>query len=129
MVLQIFTLRHDFAIGQLQNVNCKINKNVSHKHSLQNKKASSVWMRFLLWWGILNQNRTAITNHAYGVYIIKTKFCISPTQRVVYHQVAQEYTLKRDDLQPKRLMISTTLRAVMIYQVCDLDNKKPHPFG
>ena len=29
----------------------------------------------------------------------------------------------RDDIQPKGLMISTTLRAVMIYQVCDLDKK------
>ncbi len=33
------------------------------------------------------------------------------------------YTLVRDDIQPKGLMISTTLRAVMIYQVCDLDKK------
>ena len=39
-----------------------------------------------------------ITNHARGVYIIKTEFCISPTQRVVYHQVADEYTLKRDEI-------------------------------
>ena len=29
----------------------------------------------------------------------------------------------RDDIQPKGLMISTTLRAAMIYQVCDLDKK------
>ena len=71
--------------------------------------------------------KSAITNHAYGVYIIKTKFCISSTQSVVYHQVAGRYTLARDDIQPRGLMISTTLRAVMIYQVCDLDNKKPHP--
>ena len=42
--------------------------------------------------------RTVITNHARGVYIIKTEFCISPTQRVVYHQVADECTLKRDDM-------------------------------
>lgn len=37
----------------------------------------------------------------------------------------------RDDIQPKGLMISTTLRAVMIYQVCDLDKKilqKMYPF-
>ena len=37
----------------------------------------------------------------------------------------------RDDIQPKGLMISTTLRAVMIYQVCDLDKKilqKTYPF-
>ena len=37
----------------------------------------------------------------------------------------------RDDIQPKWLMISTTLRAVMIYQVCDLDKKilqKTYPF-
>ena len=37
----------------------------------------------------------------------------------------------RDDIQPKGLMISTTLRAVMIYQVCDLDKKilqKIYPF-
>ena len=37
----------------------------------------------------------------------------------------------RDDIQPKGLMISTTLRAVMIYQVWDLDKKilqKMYPF-
>ena len=37
----------------------------------------------------------------------------------------------RDDIQPKGLMISTTLRAAMIYQVCDLDKKilqKMYPF-
>ena len=37
----------------------------------------------------------------------------------------------RDDIQSKGLMISTTLRAVMIYQVCDLDKKvlqKKYPF-
>ena len=37
----------------------------------------------------------------------------------------------RDDIQPKGLMISTTLRAAMIYQVCDLDKKilqKKYPF-
>ena len=37
----------------------------------------------------------------------------------------------RDDIQPKGLMISTTRRAVMIYQVCDLDKKilqKMYPF-
>ncbi len=57
---------------------------------------------------------------------------------VVYHQrLAVEYhhcesgyslrlmicTLKRDDIQPKGLMICTTLRAVMICQVFDLDKK------
>ena len=77
------------------------------------------------WWSLHNESRTVITNHARGVYIIKTEFCISSTQRVVYHQVADECTLKRDDIQPKGLMISTTLRAVMIYQVCDLDKKIP----
>ena len=49
----------------------------------------------------------------------------------VYHQVAERYTLMRDDIQPKGLMIFTTLRAVMIYQVCDLDKKilqKMYPF-
>ena len=37
----------------------------------------------------------------------------------------------RDDIQPIGQMISTTLRAVMIYQVCDLDKKtlqKMYPF-
>ena len=37
----------------------------------------------------------------------------------------------RDDIQPKGLMISTALRAAMIYQVCDLDKKilqKMYPF-
>ena len=45
--------------------------------------------------------RTVITNHARGVYIIKTEFCISPTQRVVYHQVADECKIKRDEIQTK----------------------------
>ena len=53
---------------------------------------------FVFWWSLLNQSRTVITNHACGVYIIKTEFCISPTQRVVYHQVADECTLKRDEI-------------------------------
>ena len=47
---------------------------------------------------MLNESRTVITNHARGVYIIKTKFCISPTQSVVSHQVADECTLKRDEI-------------------------------
>ena len=46
----------------------------------------------------IHENRTVITNHARGVYIIKTKFCISPTHSVVYHQVAGEYTLMRGDM-------------------------------
>jgi hypothetical protein len=62
---------------------------------------------------------------------IKAKPCISSaincgissTLSVASHQVAERYTLMRDDIQPKGLMISTTLRAVMIYQVCDLDKK------
>ena len=35
-------------------------------------------------------------------------------QRIAYNQVANKYTLMRDDIQPKRLMI---------YQACDLDKK------
>ena len=57
--------------------------------------------------------------------------CISSTRSVASHQVAERYTLMRDDIQPKGLMISTTLRAAMIYQVCDLDKKilqKMYPF-
>ena len=38
---------------------------------------------------------------------------ISSMRSIVYHQVAERYTLMRDDIQPKGLMISTTLRAVM----------------
>ena len=34
------------------------------------------------------------------------------------------YTLARDEIQPVGLMISTTLRAVMIYQACGLDKKR-----
>ena len=46
----------------------------------------------------LTKVEPVITYHAGGVYIIKTEFCISPTQRVVYHQVADECTLKRDEI-------------------------------
>ena len=43
---------------------------------------------------------------------------------LVYHQTAKRYTASRDDIQPKGLMISTALRAVMIYQTCGLDKNK-----
>ena len=58
--------------------------------------------------------------------------CISSiSQEIAYHQNEVLHIIKsqldtrrgRDDIQPKGLMISTTLRAVMIYQVCDLDKK------
>ena len=48
---------------------------------------------------------------------------------MAYHQVAERYTLMRDDIQPKGLMIyeciSRHRRVIhsMIYQVCDLDKK------
>ena len=48
---------------------------------------------------------------------------------IAYHQVADTYTLARDDIQPKRLIIYECIsrhRRVMhsmIYQVCDLDKK------
>ena len=32
-------------------------------------------------------------NHACSVYIIKTEFCISPTQSVVYHHCERKYSL------------------------------------
>ena len=44
---------------------------------------------------------------------------------------ADRYTLMRDDILARGEMISTTLRAVMIYQVSDLDKKilqKIYPF-
>ena len=42
-------------------------------------------------------------NHAEGVYIINSaRNCISSTRSVVYHQAAGEYTLKRDEIQPRR---------------------------
>ena len=56
---------------------------------------------------------------------------------IVYHQVAERYTLMRDDIQPKGLMIyeciSRHRRVIhsMICQVCDLDKKilqKMYPF-
>ena len=43
-----------------------------------------------------------------GEYLIITEF---------------QYTLKRDDIQPKGLMISTTLRAVMICHYSAMDKK------
>ena len=50
----------------------------------------------------------------------------------VYHQCGAlyiiitefQYTLKRDDIQPKGLMISTTLRAVMICHYSVMDKKR-----
>ena len=54
----------------------------------KNKRDTARVSLLFLWWSIFNESRTVITNHARGVYIIKTEFCISPTQRVVYHQVA-----------------------------------------
>ena len=63
---------------------------------------------------------------------ISQKASISPTQSVVYHQVAEKYTLKRDDMLAIGEMICRLRR--MIYQVCDLDkkitaSKKPLFFG
>ena len=55
--------------------------------------------------------------------------CISSKRSFVYHQVAERYTLMRDDIQPKGLMIyeciSRHMRVIhsMICQVCDLDKK------
>ena len=60
---------------------------------------------------------------------ISQKASISPTQSVAYHQVAEKYTLKRDDMLAIGEMIyeciSRLWRAIhsMIYQVCDLDKK------
>ncbi|MBQ8325300.1 MAG: hypothetical protein IJX82_09160, partial [Clostridia bacterium] len=55
--------------------------------------------------------------------------CISPTRRVVsrsvvYHQAEGEYTLMRDDIQPKGLIIYTALCTVMICQAFGLDEKR-----
>ena len=55
---------------------------------------------------------------------------ISSMHSIVYHQVADTYTLARDDIQPKGLIIYECIsrqRRVMhsmIYQVCDLDKKR-----
>ena len=64
-------------------------------------------------------------------FSITEKPRISSTLSVASHQIAERYMLMRDDIQPKGLMISTTLRAAMICQVCDLDKKilqKIYPF-
>ena len=37
-------------------------------------------------------------NHGTAVYIIKTEFCISPTQSVAYHHCEREYSLTADDI-------------------------------
>ena len=50
---------------------------------------------------------------------------------IVYHQhevlyiikPQERYTLARDEIQPKGLMIYAALRASMIYQACGLDKK------
>ena len=51
---------------------------------------------------------------------------------IAYHQVAEEYTLKRGDMLAKGEMIYSlfaryTRKKRMIYQVCDLDKKIPVP--
>ena len=51
------------------------------------------------------------------MHIINTQCCISSNRRKGYARLC------RDDIQPIGLMISTTLRAVMIYQTCGLDKK------
>ena len=50
------------------------------------------------------------------LYIINAKHCISSARR-------KKYTLTRDNIQPPGLMICTALRALMIYQLCELDKK------
>ena len=71
----------------------------------------------LLYRIVINKSRRSLAYHQFQ------RNCISSKRSFAYHQVAERYTLMRDDIQPKGLMISTTLRAVMIYQVCDLDKK------
>ena len=63
-----------------------------------------------------NKSRPWRVYHQNGVlYFTNTTWCISSSRR--------GYTMKRDEIQPKGLMIYTSLRVVMICQVCDLDKK------
>ena len=56
--------------------------------------------------------------------ISSATFCgISSRRSRGYHQAAGRYTLARDEIQPKGLMIYAALRASMIYQACGLDKK------
>ena len=65
-----------------------------------------------------NKSRPWRVYHQNGVlYFTNTTWCISSSRR--------GYTMKRDEIQPKGLMIYTSLRVVMICQVCDLDKKIP----
>ena len=64
--------------------------------------------------------RTKTQNHAEGVYIIKTKFCISPRRKPSISSLRKRYNL--------RLMIYTYGDdihdcVVMICQACGLDKK------
>ena len=42
---------------------------------------------------MVNESRSIITDHARGVYIIRPKVWISPTQSVVYHHCERKYSL------------------------------------
>ena len=75
-------------------------------------------------WSLLNESRTFYFITAEPCISSATCCGISSMQSIVYHQAAGKCTLARDEIQPKGLMISTTLRAVMICQVCDLDKKQ-----
>ena len=75
----------------------------------------------------------AAVYHQNGVLYITNTTCYIDARRLSIpslrslHQAAGKYTLTRDYILAKGEMISTTLRAVMIYQVCDLDKKIPVP--
>ena len=58
-----------------------------------------------------------------ALHIINAQHCISSMHSIAYHQVAEKYTPRRDDMLAIGEMIYTLLRAVMICQVCDLDKK------
>ena len=115
-----------YALTQQFNTSCKlfgVSKQIVFWHSITSLEHYTTYKR-------QNQGNSL-------VYHQIRRICISSKRSFVYHQVAEGYTLMRDDIQPKGLMIyeciSRHRRVIhsMIYQVCDLDKKilqKKYPF-
>jgi hypothetical protein len=64
-----------------------------------------------------------ISSISQKLHIIRPKTVLSLSGEYIIKPQEKICTLTHDDIQPKGLMISTTLRAVMICQTCGLDKK------
>ena len=64
--------------------------------------------------------RTDLLYHGSAVYIIKTQFCISPTQSFVYHQAAGKCTLTRDEIQGRLAALDDIRRTSCVNDIPSL---------